>query len=388
MANDDKNTENDLPEVISESRRRMLCATGAGALAALFGGLTAHSPAARASPIGESVPVVDRLSVQVVVDSFHQALAPTQTINGIEVRRFSLPVTEKQPRHALRSEFGLALHLTSARGDETRQVMLDFGYTPETLLHNLALFGIDPADFSGLILSHGHYDHFGGLLGLLEASKGKLKSGIPLYVGGEECFCTRELNIPDRVGNFGYLDREAIKAMDVRLTIAERPSVVADHAFTTGQITQDTFERVLSPTRMNVGISDGVGCFPEQLSPEKRNLSVIPDDFEHEHATCFHVKDRGLVVITSCGHRGVVNSTRRAMAISGTNKVHAVMGGFHLAPHNEEYLRETVMSLKEIKPDLIIPMHCTGERFQEILAQEMPDNWVRSYNGTRYTFGA
>ena len=375
-------------EVVSATRRDLLCASGIGTLAALFGGFIPGSSGARAQPVGDAVPVVDRLAVQVVTDSFHQALAPSQSLQGIDIRRFSLPVTEQQPRHSLLSEFGLSLHLTSQQQDQTREILLDFGYTPEALLNNMRLLGIEPERLSALVLSHGHYDHFGGLLGFLQATRDRLPAGIPLYVGGEECFCTRELNIPDRIGNFGYLDRDAIQNLDIEITFAERPSIVADHAFTTGQIAADTFERVLSPTRMRVGITDGVGCFPEELSAEKRDVSVIPDDFEHEQATCFHVRDRGLVVITSCGHRGVVNSTRRAMAVAGTDRVHAILGGFHLSPHTDEYVHETVMMLKEIGPDLVVPMHCTGEAFHRIMAEEMPDNFVRSYNGSRYVFGA
>ena len=174
----------------------------------------------------------------------------------------------------------------------------------------------------------------------------------------------------------------------MQATFAEKPSIIAGHAFTTGQIARATFERVLSPTRMRVGMNNGIGCYPDQINPEKKQATVVPDDFEHEQATCFNVKDRGLVVMTSCGHRGVVNSVKRAMAVAGTNKVHAVLGGFHLAPHKDEYVRETVMALKEINPDLVIPMHCTGEAFQEIAAKEMPGKYVRSYTGTRYTFGA
>lgn len=382
----DENGKTDEPE--SEIRRNLLCASGAGTLAAIFGGFFSTATGVRAQSVTQSVPVVDRLEVQVVTDSFHQALAPSETKHGIDIRRFSFPVTEQQPRHALHSEFGLSLHLKSWQGDETREILLDFGYTPEALLNNMRILNIEPERLAALVLSHGHYDHFGGLLGFLQASGDRLPAGIPLYVGGEECFCTRELNIPDRVGNFGYLDRDAIRDLDVQITFAERPSIVADHAFTTGQIAAETFERVLAPTRMRVGITDGVGCFPEGLSQEKQDLSIIPDDFEHEQATCFHVRDRGLVVITSCGHRGVVNSTKRAMAVAGTDRVHAVLGGFHLSPHTDEYVQETALMLKELQPDLVVPMHCTGEAFHRIIAEEMPDNWTRSYNGSRYTFGA
>jgi 7,8-dihydropterin-6-yl-methyl-4-(beta-D-ribofuranosyl)aminobenzene 5'-phosphate synthase len=139
---------------------------------------------------------------------------------------------------------------------------------------------------------------------------------------------------------------------------------------------------------MTIGTRDGIGCFPDKLSEEKRSARVIPDDFEHELATCFNVTGRGLVVITSCGHRGVVNSVKRAIDISGIKKVHGVLGGFHLAPHKEDYVRETVAALRELNPDCVIPMHCSGELFIDIMQEEMPDKFIRSYTGSRYVFGA
>jgi 7,8-dihydropterin-6-yl-methyl-4-(beta-D-ribofuranosyl)aminobenzene 5'-phosphate synthase len=76
------------------------------------------------------------------------------------------------------------------------------------------------------------------------------------------------------------------------------------------------------------------------------------------------------------------------MDVSGIRKVHAVVGGFHLAPHKDEYVRETVAALKEINPDYVIPMHCTGELFIEVAQREMPNQFIRSYTGSRYSFGA
>ena len=372
----------------SKSRRRLLGATGATAFTGLLGGLLSGIKTATAEPLGSAVPEVDRVSVRVVTDSYHHAFEPSRKIGDVNVERFAFALSKEPPRKVLVNEWGLAMHLESARGTETRQVMVDFGYTPETLNNNLELLRIDPARLDALVLSHGHYDHFGGLVGFLQANRSKLKSGLPFYLGGEECFCTREAGVGASAGNFGALDRKAIADANLRVMMAEQPSVVADHAFTTGWISRVSFEKVLSPTRMAVGMKDGVGCAPETLQPEKRALSVVPDDFQHEQAMCFNVKGKGLVVMTSCGHRGIVNSVKGAMKVSGINKVHAVLGGFHLAPHPSEYLRETVMALKEINPDYLIPMHCTGEGFIAIAQQEMPTKFIRSSTGTRYTFSA
>ena len=99
--------------------------------------------------------------------------------------------------------------------------------------------------------------------------------------------------------------------------------MIADHAFATGHIERATFERVLSPTRMKVGIDNGLGCFPDKMPADRRPIDWAPDEFDHEISTCVNVKGRGLVVTTSCGHRGVVNSVKRAMDVSSVRKVHA-----------------------------------------------------------------
>ncbi len=372
----------------SKSRRRLLGASGATAFTGLLGGLLTGIRTATAQAISGAVPEVDRLSVRVVTDSYHHAFEPSRKIGDVNVERYAFALSKDPPRKALQNEWGLSMHLESGRGAETRQVMIDFGYTAETLNNNLELLGINPANLDALVLSHGHYDHFGGMVGFLQAQNAKLKPGLPFYLGGEECFCTREAGVGASAGSFGALDRKAIADAKLRIMFAEQPSLIAGHAFTTGWISRVSSEKVLSPTRMTVGMKDGVGCAPENLPPEKRTLTVAPDDFQHEQATCFNVKGKGLVVLTSCGHRGVVNSVKAAMKVSGINKVHAVLGGFHLAPHPPEYLRETVMALKEINPDYLIPMHCSGEAFIAIAQQEMPTKFIRSSTGSRYTFAA
>jgi 7,8-dihydropterin-6-yl-methyl-4-(beta-D-ribofuranosyl)aminobenzene 5'-phosphate synthase len=121
------------------------------------------------------------------------------------------------------------------------------------------------------------------------------------------------------------------------VTFAEGPSLVADHAFTTGQIELSSFEKLLSPSKMKIGLDHDVGCYPGKFSEEERKLGIIPDQFRHEIATAYNLKGRGLVVLTSCSHRGVVNAIKGAQAASGVNQIHAVIGGFHLAPHKEDY---------------------------------------------------
>ncbi|MCX7890818.1 MAG: MBL fold metallo-hydrolase [Burkholderiales bacterium] len=373
----------------SMSRRDLLRLGGAAAVTSFGAAVFGLPKPARAQPLSGPVPEVDRVAIRVVTDSYHHAFEQGRKVGDMEIVRYAFDLApNRPPQKALQNEWGLSLHLQSWQGQDARQVLIDFGYTPETLNNNLALLRIDPAQLDALVLSHGHYDHFGGLNGFLAANKGRLKAGLPFYLGGEECFCTREAGVGASAGDFGALDRRAIADAGVTVVFADRPSVVAGHAFTTGGIPAASFERVLSPTRMKVGVQNGVGCAPEGLPEAKRTATIVPDDFQHEQATCFNVRGKGLVVITSCGHRGVVNSVRGAMKVSGVNKVHAVLGGFHLAPHPPEYQRETVMALKEINPDWLIPMHCSGEVFISLAMQEMPGKTIRSSTGTRYIFSA
>jgi 7,8-dihydropterin-6-yl-methyl-4-(beta-D-ribofuranosyl)aminobenzene 5'-phosphate synthase len=353
-------------------------------LASMLGG----APPVRAEELSGHVPTVDRLAVRVLIDSYQIAVAPSGNAGNVEIRRFGWPIGEHPPGRALISEFGLSMHVESRTGDVTRQMLLDFGYTPLAMTNNAEILGIDPAALDALVLSHGHYDHFGGLVGFLDANKGRFRPGIPLLVGGEECFCARHWTAPPVQGDFGVLDRPAVERDAVKITIAQGPTLVADHAFTTGQVPQITFEKLLSPSRMTVGVKQGLGCYPESFPEDERKAGSVSDQFRHEIATVYNLKGRGLVVLTSCSHRGVVNIVEQAQAVSRVPKVHAVLGGFHLAPYKEDYLLKVIADLKEIDPDYVVPMHCTGEPFWEMAQREMPQKLLRAYTGTQFVFSA
>jgi 7,8-dihydropterin-6-yl-methyl-4-(beta-D-ribofuranosyl)aminobenzene 5'-phosphate synthase len=368
-------------------RRHVLCAGGASVFAAMMASLLGGSKPARAQAITGIVPEVDRVSVRIVVDSYQFAVAAGKKAGPVDVQHFGWGLSsDRPPGRTLISEFGLSMHVESQRGGETRNTLMDFGFTPEALVNNINLLGIDPVKLDALVLSHGHYDHFGGLVGFLQQSKGKLKAKLPFYVGGEDCFCSREWVAPPVRGNFGALDRKALEQADLAVTFAERPSLVGDHAFTAGQIGLQSFEKLLSPSTMKIGIADGIGCYPDKFSQEERAKAIIPDQFQHELHTAYNVKRRGLVILTSCSHRGVVNAVKQAQAASGITKVHAVIGGFHLAPYNEDYVRQTIAALKEMDVDYVVPLHCSGEMFYELAKAEMPTKLLRSYTGTRFVF--
>jgi len=370
-------------------RRDVVCGGGATLFSAIVATLMGGARPVRAETIPGKVPEIDRVAVRVVVDSYQFAVAPSRKVSDVEIEHFGWGIGGgKPPGKTLISEFGLSMHVESRRGTETRNVLMDFGFTPDALVNNANLVGIDSAALDALALSHGHYDHFGGLAGFLMQNNGKLKAKLPIYIGGEEAFCSREWTAPPVRGDFGALDRKALEDANVAVTYAEGPALIADHGFTTGHIGQTSFEKLLSPSAMKIGVDHGIGCYADKLPEDERTKAVIPDQFRHEIAIAFNVRGRGLIVLTSCSHRGVINAIKQAQAVSGIKKVHAVIGGFHLAPYKEDYVRDTITALKDIDIDYVIPLHCTGEPFYEMAKTEIPNKLLRSYTGTRFVFAA
>ncbi|MDB5714748.1 MAG: beta-lactamase-like protein [Sphingomonadales bacterium] len=336
------------------------------------------------------VPEVDSLSLQVVTDAaVFGPFLPDLNLTGMKVIRAGNGGAPHMPRmlpHALLGEFGLSILGESSRGSQRRRVMVDFGYSREVLSNNLTLLGIAPDSIDAAVLSHGHLDHYGGFAGLFGGPGGNADRPhhLPLTVGGEETFCERVAQIGDPPPIMGALDRSALAKAGYDVRIRPEPEIIADQAFTTGVIPLASFERAAIPTQMR----PGVGCDRSLLSPAKRDQVQISDDGEHELATCYALKGLGLVVIASCSHRGVINSVRRAQAVSGIDKVHAVIGGFHLVrPRTEDEARRTVAEFALIDPTYIIPMHCTGEVFIAEAMRLMPQKIVRSYVGSKFVFG-
>jgi 7,8-dihydropterin-6-yl-methyl-4-(beta-D-ribofuranosyl)aminobenzene 5'-phosphate synthase len=336
--------------------------------------------------------VVDRLAVWALVDNAHDIFLKSATVGEgnlrCEVQRTGLGTGEKL-KNQLQSEFGLGFHLESTKGGEVRNYLLDFGLSKTAGLTNMDFLKIDPALVDALILSHGHYDHFGGLASLLERDRKRMRADLPLYVGGEDTFCYRWIQPPQgERQSFGFVDRRELDKADVRVVMAEKPMLIAGQAFTTGAIGRTSFETVQPAALIELGQRDGAGCDASHFTKREQAGQIVPDQFWYEHATCFHVKDRGLVVISSCGHAGIVNTVKAAQSASGIKKVHAILGGFHLAPAAEPYVAQTIDALKEINPDYLVPMHCSGRTFTRLADAAMPGKIIPPSTGSRFVFGA
>ena len=330
-----------------------------------------------------TAPVVDHLSVRVVVDSRYENLLPKETHPFVSIEHVGdIP---GKLLSTLAAEWGLSLHLETSAGGVRAEYLLDFGYTPEIINRNVDLLDINPSRLNGLILSHGHLDHYGGLDGFLLRHRPAMRNDLSLYIGGEDAFAVRwvedeRVEKPDgepAMVCWGALTRVSLLAHQVNPVCCATPHAL-NGTFTSGYIERNSFESTTSHTLIES---------PDHFSEAERRGKLVTDTHPEEHALGYVVQGRGLVVISSCGHIGIVNSVKSVMAVSGVDKLHAVIGGFHLAASKQDYIDHTVDALAELDPDVVLPMHCTGRDFIETMRRRMPEKLIFSNLGSRYTFG-
>jgi 7,8-dihydropterin-6-yl-methyl-4-(beta-D-ribofuranosyl)aminobenzene 5'-phosphate synthase len=264
------------------------------------------------------------------------------------------------------AEHGFSMLVRVFREGRANSVLFDTGGSPEGILENTKRMGIDLSEVDCIVLSHGHYDHFGGLLSAVKAVS---KVGLPVIVH-ENMFGLRGSKRSNgTIREHSSFPTEA-QLSPAKIVRTKQPSLIADDMVcVTGEIPRRTsYEKGFA---QQMAFMDG----------EWRSDPWIVDD----RGLAIRVKGKGLVVLSGCAHAGIINTVSYAQQIMGTDKVYAVMGGFHLAGKGfESRIEQTVEALKRINPKLLVPSHCTGWRAMCTIAKSLPEAFVWNSVGNLY----
>ena len=262
--------------------------------------------------------------------------------------------------------------------------LFDTGVSKNGVVHNANTFGIDFKKLDGIILSHGHFDHFTGLVNIIKRISDRQLSTANLDVFAHpDAFLRRWEIYPDgKRAKMPFLDETQLKkggaTIHKNTGITLLPNQYSPSLLITGQIPRETsFEK----------------GFPFQYAEnthkdDKKNL--VPDSLvKDDQAIVINVRNKGLIILTGCGHAGVINTINYAKKITGLDKIYEVIGGFHLPADGgiyEEAIDPTLKELQKANPEYIVPCHCTGWKATNKIIDLMPEKFIQSGVGTIFTF--
>ena len=267
------------------------------------------------------------------------------------------------------AEHGFSTFVTVSEEDREHCMLFDFGCSPEGAAFNADLLNIDLTRVEALALSHGHFDHWGGMKYLVAATR---KTDLELVVHPEAFLHNRHVKLPSgSCFSMPDLLREDVEAMGAKISETTTPlPMLGGTALFLGEIPRTCeFEKGM----------------PNAFRGDQEN--AVPDAIKDDSAMVFHVRDKGLVVLTGCAHAGIINTVRYAREVTGVEKVHAVMGGFHLpGPMFAHAVEPTIKELQALAPDYVIPGHCTGRPATLAIEKAMPDQFLVNMSGTTMVF--
>lgn len=329
--------------------------------------------------MAEAIPLqpVERLEVQVLVDNVTDALSsnPDHVLSEREVL-VRQGMAEWGGEAICCAHFGLSLVVTAHTGGGTRTVLFDGGPEGYAVARNGERLGIDFGAVEAVVLSHGHWDHAGGLLEAVTRIRAARKAAVPCYLH-PGMFRQRGFKGPSgQVLPFKPIpDPQGLQDAGAEPVVTEAAQTLLDDAFfVSAEIPRVTpYEQGLPPHVRRT--EDGSGWEPDPLIMDERFMAV-------------HVKDKGLVVFSACSHAGIVNVLTEARARFPEVPLHAAMGGYHLSGAAvEPIIPDTVRDLARFDLRWLVPCHCTGWRAVTALVNAFGEERVTpGAVGKRFTF--
>jgi len=317
---------------------------------------------------------VERIRVTILMDNVTDPLIPDQG----PVTRLSWPKALTAPTARVTTQFapggvpdyligepGFSALVRFEKNGREKTLLFDTGVSPTGMVENVRRLGLSLQEVEVIVLSHGHWDHVTGMEGVAQTLG---RANLPVMIH-PEFWSRRRIRFPGLdPAELPSTSRAALEGAGFEIVEERHPSFLLDGSvLITGEVDRTTeFE---TGFQGHESFRDG-GWRPDQL---------ILDD----QALVLSLPERGLVVLSGCGHAGIVNTVLYAQKLTGQQKIAAIIGGFHLSgPMFEPIIGPTVRAFDELDPALLVPAHCTGWRAVHQLAARFPDAFVQSTVGT------
>ena len=258
---------------------------------------------------------------------------------------------------SLLAEWGISVLVEA----DTENILLDTGQSISAS-HNADILGIDLGKINRLVLSHGHFDHTGGLRQVLPRVRGKVE--IIAHPDIWQAKYARRRGQADRYIGIPF-QRQELESLGADFNLTTKPVKITDNIMTTGEIPMVTEFEQIDP---QLCVREGDDFKPDKLLDDQALI------INHES---------GLIVILGCAHRGIINTLYHAQQVTGVKRIQLVLGGCHLFGASEERIVLTISALRELGVSRIGVSHCTGLPAAAMMAQEFGPNFFYNNAGTR-----
>jgi 7,8-dihydropterin-6-yl-methyl-4-(beta-D-ribofuranosyl)aminobenzene 5'-phosphate synthase len=316
---------------------------------------------------------VQSVTITILLDNLFDGLLPSKGVAkrpGLSPQQMRLPVTTMEGGKTFdgpQAQHGFGALVSLPIAGHMHHILFDTGSTPNGLVENMRILDLSPKDIETVVLSHGHFDHTTGLDGLTHILG---RTNLPLIIH-PEFWNRRRLMIPGRDPmEIPTTSKSALQGVGFDVIEDRHPSFLLNGSLLiTGEVDRTTSFEHGMPGQQAFRGGEWVAD------------PLILDD----QALVLNVQDKGLVVLTGCGHAGIVNIVRYAQTLTGIQKIYAILGGFHLSGAAfEPLLDQTCEALAAFAPQVIVPTHCTGFSAIHQLATRLPDAFIQSSVGTRF----
>ena len=304
---------------------------------------------------------VNHFTMTTLVDNYTDLLLE----DGRFVKRCSRVRKDGKRRSPLLAEHGLSFLFEIEDDLEKHLIMMDFGLSNIAVPNNLSALEMNLDEVETFMISHGHHDHIGSLKEVLSAIPEPKE-----VIVHPDAFTEERMHIfPDGTRiPIPSLKRTQLESLGCPIVEITAPRLLANgHMATLTNIPRVTdFEKGIPTAYFKVG------------------NEIFKDDIRDDQGIVVNVKGKGLVIVTGCGHSGIINTVLHARDITGVKEVFAVIGGFHLSgSFFEAIIAPTIEEMKTFSPAVLIPTHCTGWKAMVAFEREFPDAFILNSVGTK-----